>query len=58
MGNKFIRNLEKIAADNGLKSVEKKTILSKGYTQSDGSPIKNLTINKYIFKKNRLRNEI
>lgn len=50
-GNKYIRNIEKIAADNGLKLVEKKTISSKGYTQSDGSPIKNLTINEYIFKK-------
>ena len=50
-GNKYIRNIEKIAADNGLKLVEKKTISSKGYTQSDGSPIKNPTINEYIFKK-------
>jgi Haemagluttinin repeat. len=50
-GNKYIRNIEKIAADNGLKLVEKKTISSKGYTQSDGSPIKNPNINEYIFKK-------
>lgn len=49
--NKYVRNIEQIAEINNLELIEKKTISSQGYTQTDGSPIKSLTINEYTFKK-------
>jgi len=49
--NPSIKKIERDANANGFELREKNVLPSKGYTQSDGTSIKNDTITEYIFKR-------
>ena len=55
--NKYLRNLEAKANEIGFELISTKEISSKGYLQSDGTPIVGDNLNEYNFMKKRRKTE-
>jgi hypothetical protein len=49
--NKHLKNIEEIAKLKDLQLISKRKVLSAGYKQTSGAPIKGENIDEFIFKK-------